>query len=422
MNKVEENVFQVIEKIENKVSVPQKGNNWINLSDLGAQLRNNGIDYNMLGYDKLTSFLSSIEGLELYRDERNALPVIYVRTKTKSIDKKASSKPMPSQKQITPNQALMNWAFMGYIPDTMHKLKEMALEENWGKIINEKGEEVYPKNEKGEDCYPILVSYLTYTFYKQQKDKKIFYSESGEYAVFNTGLVDDRYKQIYALFKENKDPNKMQKWYLVDFCIEGEDRAGKTLVSEFDPMPPAAHYFNKVTDLLYDTRKGEPQLDIQHIIIENVERLPLEFIKANAPQNFDVLNPNCMSGEEKQLYFDRLRQAIENDPSSYRQMTKRLEDALSISIERVKWNFKSAIPMYYPVKDEMCLFLPLCLVKDNKVDVALVVEKQPKSGRYLGVTIYELNWAYKCARLVCRPDSDWLTASTSQRKMDEIDE
>ena len=123
MNKVEENVFQVIEKIENKVSVPQKGNNWINLSDLGAQLRNNGIDYNMLGYDKLTSFLSSIEGLELYRDERNALPVIFVRTKTKSIDKKASSKPMPSQKQITPNQALMNWAFMGYIPDTMHKLK-----------------------------------------------------------------------------------------------------------------------------------------------------------------------------------------------------------------------------------------------------------------------------------------------------------
>ena len=61
MNKVEENVFQVIEKIENKVSVPQKGNNWINLSDLGAQLRNNGIDYNMLGYDKLTSFEKQLQ-------------------------------------------------------------------------------------------------------------------------------------------------------------------------------------------------------------------------------------------------------------------------------------------------------------------------------------------------------------------------
>lgn len=422
MNQIESKVFQVIEKIGNKVSIPQKGDNWINLSDLGGQLRNNGIDYNMLGYDKLTSFLSSIEGLELFRDERNALPVIYVRIKTKSSQKKDSIPSSPSQNQITPNQALMNWAFMGYIPDTMKKLNGMALEENWGKIINEKGEEVYPKNEKGEDYYPILMNYLTYTFYKLLKDDKIFYSKSGEYAVFNTGLVDDRYKQIYALFKENKNPNRSAKWYYVDFCIEGEERAGKTLVNEFDPMPPVAHYFNKVTDLLYDTSKGKPKLDIQHIIIENVDRLPFEFIKENAPQNFDVLNPNCMSGEEKQLYFDKLRQAIENDSSSYRKMTNRLEEALSISIERVKWNYKSAIPMYYPVKDEMCLFLPLCLVKDNKVDVALVVEKQPKTGRYLGVTIYELNWAYKCARLVCRPDSDWLTVSTSQRKMDEVDE
>ena len=112
MNQIESKVFQVIERIGNKVSIPQKGDNWINLSDLGGQLRNNGIDYNMLGYDKLTSFLSSIDGLELFRDERNALPVIYVRIKTKSSQNKDSIPSSPSQNQITPNQALMNWAFM----------------------------------------------------------------------------------------------------------------------------------------------------------------------------------------------------------------------------------------------------------------------------------------------------------------------
>ena len=132
--------------------------------------------------------------------------MIYVRIKTKTSQKKDSIPSSLSQNQITPNQALMNWAFMGYIPDTMKKLKGMALKENWGTIINEEGKEVYPKNEKGEDYYPILMSYLTYTFYKLLKDEKIFYSKSGEYAVFNTGLVDDRYKQIYALFKENKNP------------------------------------------------------------------------------------------------------------------------------------------------------------------------------------------------------------------------
>ena len=78
--------------------------------------------------------------------------------------------------------------------------------------------------------------------------------------------------------------------------------------------------------------------------------------------------------------------------------------------------------MYYPKKDKMCVFLPLCLVKDNEVDVALVVEKTP-SGRYQGSTIYELSWAYKCARLVCRPDSDWLTiAAASRRLLNESDE
>ena len=421
MNQIEQKVFQLLEKAENRVSIPTKGNDWINLSDFGGILRNNGIDYNMLGYDKLVSFLKSIKGLELFKDERNALPVYYVRVVGESLEKRKTSRSVQNQEQIIPSQALMNWAFMGYMPDTMRNLKEMALDENWGKIINEKGEECYPKNEKGEDIYPILFSYLTYTFYKLLKDDKIFYSKSNEYTVFNTGLVDARYKQIYALFKGNKNPNRSAKWYLVDFCIEGEDRAGKTLVSEFSEMPPVAHYFNKVTDLLYDTRIGVPQLDVQHIIIERIERLPYDFIKANAPQNFDVMNTNCMSGEEKKQYFDRLRQAIENDEYSYRQMTHRLEDALSISIERVKWNFKSAIPMYYPRKDKMCLFLPLCLVKDNKVDVALVVEKTP-SGRYLGSTIYELNWAYKCARLVCRPDSDWLTVATSQQIAIESDE
>jgi hypothetical protein len=54
--------------------------------------------------------------------------------------------------------------------------------------------------------------------------------------------------------------------------------------------------------------------------------------------------------------------------------------------------------------------LPLALVDDEVVDIALVVEKT-KSGNYLGHTILPLAWAYSNARLVARPDSDWLVAS-----------
>ena len=62
--------------------------------------------------------------------------------------------------------------------------------------------------------------------------------------------------------------------------------------------------------------------------------------------------------------------------------------------------------------------MPLCTRVSESIDgidtirlvpfAALVVSKGI-SGRFQGETIYRLSWAYRCARLVCRPDSDWLT-------------
>ena len=50
----------------------------------------------------------------------------------------------------------------------------------------------------------------------------------------------------------------------------------------------------------------------------------------------------------------------------------------------------------------------LCLSDDEQsADVALVVEKQ-ESGNYQGQTILTLQMAYLDARLICRPNSEWL--------------
>ena len=361
----------------------------------------------MLGYDKLTSFLRSLNNVELYRDDSKLMPVVYVREcKSGTINHESN------QKQ-EPGRLLYAWAFMGYLPRTFKRLREMALEEDWG-TVESNGRRYYPTNDKGEEVYPILSNYLTYTFYKlyRERDKYIFISKDGANAVFNTGLVDRRYKPIYALFGKNRTPSHDQEWYLIDFCIEGEDMPGKTLVAQFPQMPQRANYFSDVTDLLYDTRMDIPILDDTHIIVERMERLPYEFVKNNAPRNFDIQDISCMSEKDRRDYYSRLKEAVKNDPISLRQITERVNSALKVSIERIKWNYKSAIPMYYPKRDKMGLFLPLCLVQDNKVDVALVVEKTA-SGRYQGATIYELGWAYKCARLICRPDSDWLTIAAT---------
>lgn len=96
----------------------------------------------------------------------------------------------------------------------------------------------------------------------------------------------------------------------------------------------------------------------------------------------------------------------------------RVRDAVDLSIKRVSWNFKTAVPQYYPRIRRLQLLLPICLVSDDTVDMALAVEKTP-AGAYLGHTVLPLDWAYKNARLICRPDSDWLAADDIIEKEEE---
>jgi hypothetical protein len=104
-----------------------------------------------------------------------------------------------------------------------------------------------------------------------------------------------------------------------------------------------------------------------------------------------------------------LKEYIEGSNTDvYVDMIGDIKKAISMAIKRCKWNYKTAIPKYYPRYKRIDLLIPLCLVANNKVDVALVVEKG-QGMQYLGHTVIPLDWAYSQARLVCRPDSDWLS-------------
>lgn len=121
-----------------------------------------------------------------------------------------------------------------------------------------------------------------------------------------------------------------------------------------------------------------------------------------------------MNKDERLAYWRGVGHAIEQDARTYRSIMNRVKDAVDLSVKRVAWNFKTAIPQYYPRVRKLQLLLPICLVSDEVPDMALTVERTP-SGSYLGHTVLALDWAYKNARLICRPDSDWLAA-------EEIDE
>ena len=177
----------------------------------------------------------------------------------------------------------------------------------------------------------------------------------------------------------------------------------------FNPLPPLAHYFDEPSDLLYDTRVGKPEMDWRHVVIDRIDRYPAEFLEDNWPPGFAASDTSLMTNDERIAYWREVGEAIERDNRTYRGIINRVKDAVDLSVKRVGWNFKTAVPQYYPRVRRLQLLLPINLLSDEEADMALAVERTP-SGSYLGHTVLALDWAYKNARLICRPDSDWLAA------------
>lgn len=72
--------------------------------------------------------------------------------------------------------------------------------------------------------------------------------------------------------------------------------------------------------------------------------------------------------------------------------------------KRLKRNYKTAIPQYY--NGNIQLLLPICLMSKSKADLALVIENC--DGNYRASTCLTLDMAINNARLIAKPDDEWL--------------
>ena len=296
----------------------------------------------------------------------------------------------------TSTRQLYEWAYLGNVPTLLNALANIALDERW---------EFQNVAVDPDKPLPILHNYLVHTFGRLHLTEQVAYDETRSWAAFNTGLVDVRYEPIYAVFSANT--GHLQPWRFSGFCIRGEGPVGQNLVRHFNSPPARADYFDNPIDLLYDVREGAPELDLDHIIVERISRYPQDFLQEFLPD--DETSPTGQGNglETPAEFYRKLGERIKNDDRVYRRITSHVRNSINLSIKRVTWNFKTAVPQYYPRTQQLQLLLPLCLVSDNQVDLALAVEKTP-SGKYLGHTVLPLDWAYMNARLLCRPDSDWL--------------
>ncbi len=309
-------------------------------------------------------------------------------------------------KITVPGKALEDFADIGYWQEFLKELAETALPENWDYRGN---------RENGR--YYILKKYIQYTFYRLQQENKVCISE-GNFAAFNTGLVNNRYQDIFACFVPNPkhDTNELlPEWKFESFAIAGQrgkDGSGKLLTSYFNPLPSLPKYYESISDLFYDLN-APLVTDYEHIIIDNIDRLPMDYLREccfsdeEAQSLLDQVERAMTREKKKQAYYQLSSFIIEND-RIYRRMKARMEDAIETTLKRVRWNFRTAVPCYFPKGNCMSLMLPLALADDNRTDAALIVLKNP-SGSYQGQTILELEKAYLDARLLCRPNNDWMS-------------
>lgn len=302
-----------------------------------------------------------------------------------------------SSKQVFPGKQLENFAFLGSWNSFLSELAEKAVYEEWD-FAN-----------SAEKDYHILIQYIKYTFYRITKENKVCISADKQFAAFNTGLVDKHYDDIYACFVPN-DANVDTKWKFTGFCTAASRGLGKLLVSCFNPLPQPPKYFNRNEELIFDLNKPlHPDFD--HIIIDNIRRLPLRFLRdqfSDCQEAMEIADKIPLADkQQKHALYESLKLLISDNSRLFIRIQNRIKDSIELAKKMVRWNYKTAIPSYFPKGNTMSLMLPLCLLDEEHPDVALVVELT-QSGNYQGQTILTLPQAYIDARLLCRLNSSWL--------------
>jgi hypothetical protein len=215
----------------------------------------------------------------------------------------------------------------------------------------------------------ILKNYLEFTFRKLVQEKKVRFTADNKFACFNTGLVTENLEDIFAFFEEYKNP---RPGFTAPFCFKAFlKKSDNTVLRHFsDSIPEVADFFDK-PELLIFNPKCDLIPDLDHIIKDNLLRFPAHLQKADDAE-----------------------------------LRRQLVGAIHEVKKKVRTNYKIAVPQYYDSKIQ--LLLPLCLTSGSpNPDLALVIHKL-NDTTYTARTCLTLKMAYNNARLIVKPQSNWL--------------
>lgn len=246
---------------------------------------------------------------------------------------------------------------------------------------------VLPENWDDDDSgrHSILFNYFKY--YTRRVVEEHLWMESTSpsgtrVSAFDTGLLSRHFEPVYAVFEGNRNPDR-QPWVLREWATPASPRLRDFDVAQLQ----RALFFSDPAEVVYDPRLPVVP-NLEHVLEDNIDRYPAE-LQNNA----------------------YLRRAA-------------LENAIHVAAAKARSNWRLAAPQFYWPPTEAAgrvqLLLPLSLVDPDQVDLALVVDRFPTyaeqpdaaGASYRAYTVLPLEWAYRNARLITRPEAYWLDINT----------
>ncbi len=249
--------------------------------------------------------------------------------------------------------SLYSFAYCGNTEGFKNKLEylaDIAEPEKWG--FSE------------QEPLSILKNYVFKTFEQCNKQGKIEYSADRKWCCVNTGLLTPNGKDILMIFNENK--KQESPWYLKSF----RDCAERDFMDNFTKIPKLASYTDNFEEFYFKPNYNI-EINTDHILDDNWERINKE---VNLPKNMVKVLLNGVIEETK------------------------------LKVQR---NMRLVVPQFY--KDEIMYLMPIRIPvsEDKIVTMALAIE-ETDTHQYRANTIFTKEMAYEKARLLMKPESNWL--------------
>ena len=211
----------------------------------------------------------------------------------------------------------------------------------------------------------VLYKYIAGTFRQCHNQNKIVLSGDENYSCFNTGLLTPNGNDIVAIFEKNNRVDA-QPWRLMGF----RDVTERNFINVFSIVPEIATYTDD-----YEKFYFNPNIPIiissDHILDDN---------------------------------WDRIKEVISLPKSVVKTL---LTGVVEETKKRIKRNMRLVVPQFYNNQIMYLMPIEIPVEDDKRVVMALAVELTA-TNKYRANTIFTKSMAYEKARLLMKPESNWL--------------